>query len=957
MTEWRVSDHFPDEDQDDVKEETYEGVSVISTKHFRAFYTTDQDHITHAANYASDWIAAQEAINPESPLSVASKEAQDALTSQSKHSHPPCINPAAKTMRSRSRLAKLTSLQFGLPPEQTWGGEIRTTALQLQKALQVSAEYIFTQFPLGQAWKDNAAPKAIAWKSSCRFSKSPEHAPQEKDPQGTEDHSIVGFQMYNRDGKWSVSSHQFEAVLGLWSWSLKRSELLDPTAEEHLIRSKMVVVEKSKREDIEAALYLWVTQTRQVREYGAVEGIERPDNLSIPTSILLSRAQSSRQSSGASESRETNTTNADGFTILGIATSGSTSLLQLMAQDVYTVFINRIVDIVGDLRGTGDPEDYLTMRDHSLSTASRATPVFELTNPHIDALANALVSAGVATREEALMSIVPAFLYQAKLPLLDEDTVQSLLDWSKSLRRDLKFREGAALITWMLPRCPARFHKQGLRCLGDLYRRAAMSKKRRDQEFGLSGMRNLKKRHSALASDHQIQGILSCYEHLHDFLHDRTTSKALFMSSEARKSEVERRTEFERQRIHKNSPTGFGQDDLEAVLFFITTHLYEHELILSSLLSTLSMAIDGNHPELIEDLWTRIRLADLTGIPNKTPEGKGIFESSPLLTALNKKRELETIHSLLDWPGLDVDGTDFECDLGDRSRTPLVCAIEANRADVVCSILRRGANLQVSKGNDMRPLRCAFRKGNEGMIRLLIDKGAVLGEGDGQAALILAAEANSEAVIQWLLEEGADIREKDVEGRTALHFAAKANSEGVVRLLVENGAEMHEKDVTGFTPLHFATEAKNNVVIQFLLEKGAKVHEKDIDGCTPLHLAATWGGEEAIRLLLKKGADVYAEDREGRTALHVAARKGHQNILRLLLEKSAEIGSVGDNNWSSLWSVNPEFGRDPTARLLEEKGIEKPLGDERKRGEEEGEEVEEEGEEEGRGWGEGEEEE
>lgn len=907
MTEWRVSDHLPSEEQHGEEKEITKAGIVKSTAYVRAYYTRGDNLITQAANGASEWIAVQEAQND--PTGISS------------------LNPGAKIMRFRSRLAELTGVQFGLPPEQAWGGKIRTTALQLQKALQVSAEYLFTQFPLGQAWKYNAAPKAIAWKSSCWFSRLPDQTSEEKP-------LPVGFQMYNRDGKWNISSYQLEAVLGLWSWSLKRSELLGPTTEEHLTRSKMVVVENSKREDIEAALYLWVTQTRNVRRYEGVGGIKRSDNLSIPTSLLFSKARSSEQSSRTPG--QTHTPNTDEFTILGIPTDGSTSLLQFMAQDVYTVFINRIVDIVRVLCGAGDPEGYFKMRDHFLSTACQATPLFKFTNPHIDALANALVSAGLATREEALMSIVPAFLRQSKLPLLDEDMVQNLLDCAKSLRRELKFREGAALMTWMLYRSPVRFHKQILRCLGDLYRRAALSQKKRDQEFGLFGMECIGHNfYASLGCDHPWQtiDILESYERLHRFFCHYNIPKVPYEGSGA-ESYIESKG-FSLGDLMEHGFTRFPVPiitDLDLALTLNLQFDLPSDVVsrgFEQLLGILRWAIGKNLPELIEDLWIS------AGLPKTTRE----YESSPLITALDLGCDLETFHSLLDWPGIDIDVNASESGLGDGSRNPLVCAIEANRADVVCSILRRGADVHQRDKLGITPLYCAFRKNNEGIIRLLLEAGADevdVRDGRNRTALHFAAESNSEVFVQWLLKVGHDIQWPDDESRTALHFAAMANGGPVVRLLLKKGAEVHKKDRQGRTPIHVAAavEGDNEEVICLLLVNGAQIHEKDAKGYTPLHLAVAEGGNKTgIQHLLKNGAGIHEKDNEGRTPLHLAVKYGRPRILRLLLEKSEEIGSVNDHEWSSLWSCVKNDRE--MAQLLEEKGIEKPLDDGGERGEEE----------------------
>jgi ankyrin repeat protein len=733
-----------------------------------------------------------------------------------------------------------------------------------------------------------------------------------------EDHLTVGFQMYNRDGKWSINSHQLEAVLGLWLWSLKRSEILTGhTTEEQLIRSKMVVVENSTKDDIKSALFLWVTQTRQVREHEAKCGVSRSDNLTIPTSILLSGDQSNPSSNrNCGALNQTDTPNADRFTILAIPTDGSTSLLQLMAQDIYTIFINRIVDVVGDLRGTVDPEEYFTLREHSLSTASRATPSLEFANPHIDALANTLISAGVATREEALMSIIPPFLYQKKLPLLDDDVVQSLLEWAKSLRRDSRFREGAGVLTWVLSKCPDRFQKQALRCLGDLYRRSVRSKRRADQEFGLSGMRNMKTRRGALAgalaSDPQMEDILGCYENLYHFFHDRKMSKTEYLPSVISRDVDLGSRNHRRHSGERGSEATIGQKDLELALtlcerFYLPSGQESEDQ--NKLFDLLTWALSMNFPEMVEDLWT-------SAISLKENKGK-----SPLRVALDHKCQLETFHSLLDWPGIDIDAQGSESGLVDDSKTPLICAVEAHRTDVACSILRRGANLHQHDGQGMTPLQHSYRCGNKLTIQFLLERGADVDErAEGnRAALHLAAEANSEAVIKWLIEEGADIHEKAGENRTALLIASKANNETVIRLLLENGAEISEKDERGRAPLHYAAEGNSSAVMRLLLEKGGKLEEKDGRGRTPLHTAAMVANPSVVQFLLEQGANIDEKDEWDQTALHLASAKGRGQVVRLLLEKGADIDAKDDEGQTPLHRAT-YHGHEQVVWFLIEKG-------------------------------------
>jgi ankyrin repeat protein len=54
--------------------------------------------------------------------------------------------------------------------------------------------------------------------------------------------------------------------------------------------------------------------------------------------------------------------------------------------------------------------------------------------------------------------------------------------------------------------------------------------------------------------------------------------------------------------------------------------------------------------------------------------------------------------------------------------------------------------------------------------------------------LLYAAENGHEAVVKLLLEQGAELETKDLDGRTPLSRAVENGHEAVVKLLVEKGA-------------------------------------------------------------------------------------------------------------------------------------------------------------------------
>jgi hypothetical protein len=86
---------------------------------------------------------------------------------------------------------------------------------------------------------------------------------------------------------------------------------------------------------------------------------------------------------------------------------------------------------------------------------------------------------------------------------------------------------------------------------------------------------------------------------------------------------------------------------------------------------------------------------------------------------------------------------------------------------------------------------------------------------------------------------------------TWLLRVAAEGQEAVVQLLLEKGADVESKDDGGRTPLWWAAANGHEAVVKLLLEKGADVESKDDDdgGGTPLSLAAANGHEAVVKLL------------------------------------------------------------------------------------------------------------
>jgi ankyrin repeat protein len=128
---------------------------------------------------------------------------------------------------------------------------------------------------------------------------------------------------------------------------------------------------------------------------------------------------------------------------------------------------------------------------------------------------------------------------------------------------------------------------------------------------------------------------------------------------------------------------------------------------------------------------------------------------------------------------------------------------------------------------------------------------------------------------------GGALQETDDKGRTALHWAACRGHEAVVAFLLEQGAQANRMDVFSKTPLMWAYEKGHLGVVRMLAEHMGEegLKEKHAKGRTVLHWAVKKGYHEAVKILLLAGADPTITDNEGRTPRALAEEKGQHKCV------------------------------------------------------------------------------
>merc|ERR1712071_266060 len=82
-------------------------------------------------------------------------------------------------------------------------------------------------------------------------------------------------------------------------------------------------------------------------------------------------------------------------------------------------------------------------------------------------------------------------------------------------------------------------------------------------------------------------------------------------------------------------------------------------------------------------------------------------------------------------------------------------------------------------------------------------------------------------IVEYLLEQGADVNFKDDIGRIALHIVASNHSKytvDVLTIFLKQGANVNDKDRRGWTPLHYAAQEQTEwtaSIVEYLKKRGA----------------------------------------------------------------------------------------------------------------------------------------
>lgn len=171
------------------------------------------------------------------------------------------------------------------------------------------------------------------------------------------------------------------------------------------------------------------------------------------------------------------------------------------------------------------------------------------------------------------------------------------------------------------------------------------------------------------------------------------------------------------------------------------------------------------------------------------------------------------------------------------------------------------------------PLYDAVLKNNLEIIKLLLAKGADINKRtkSGYSSLELAVRHENIEIAEFLIKNGIDVNTVEEDfGHSPLYKAAITNNDlHMVKLLVENGANINQKDKYGESILYEATAYENIEIVKFLVDNGVDVNIQNNDGCTALHNAIYSERMDIAKILVDAGADVNLQDKDGNTPANI----------------------------------------------------------------------------------------
>ena len=728
---------------------------------------------------------------------TSTETATDFSSGSSRQESNPEGSRVKQIIQTRTRLAELTS-------SSDHGSSVAWGDMPIRNMAQSLAETIEMTMDLMSGWgvdfgKTFAFPLSFECESAATNSNTPSR--------GT---YFISLLRCGDALRWRVDTNELEAILGLWTWSLYKS---DEEWRQPLNRLVGLSEAEASKEETYLYFHKWIFRQTEARMVSSKM---------IDTSRRLFGFESDKYPYDKE--------------VLVVRTQNDVETM--VAQDIYVHFLRCALGYLDTLGGDVDVQREFT--NSYLAQSSR-----------ISSFMQCFESCGLGSREDAFLCIVPALKEQNLLPELAVDSAHIRRRVENSIHQN-DWRGALGLAKWICQRSEGSELEHSVYELGYLCRRALLSKDRATQEVGFEHVCKILEvsmRKEFLetqpirapsgwgespeyvrwwrAFSQQIGWVawhisvnVPTMKWTQPALRRLNVASTLQPPNATQQSVEESRqaiqglqewltldhVDFARQFSGEEDKMGFAwawQGGCYAILYFFMARLAE---------------VGTRFPPLIQHAYT-------VAAKNHCGWAIRILQSHDV--------EIDTLNA--------------------NNVSALVETVVAEDLVAVQVLLANGADPNGDdKAPDARPLILAANLGFTEIVELLLKNGALqeLTDSIGLSALQWASREDRVETSRVLLSHGAEVDQTGSDHLTPLHSAVLSNQYQMAAVLLEHGANINATEASfGLTALMMAARSSYVDVLNLLLEKGADMHIRDVEGQSALDWAKRNGCHETTAIL------------------------------------------------------------------------------------------------------------
>ncbi|KAL4988309.1 hypothetical protein BDW68DRAFT_196812 [Aspergillus falconensis] len=706
----------------------------------------------------------------------------------------------AKLVRTRAKLARLTSC--GRHPSMDWDDlPIRKVARNLAKTIEMTME-------VATRWKEVPL-------SSCSFELTFACHPDDDKSRGSLETYIIMLERSNDTFQWKVDANELEAILGLWTFWLLKSD--SNWSQSGLGRAVGLTKNEARAEATDLYFHKWIFRQREAM---------------MVSSKMISFPE---QTFGYFPDDY-----ADSKEILVVKTENNLGVMA--AQDIYIQFLT---GVLADCKSLSVDVDILPVSPASFLAQSTS----------LDELVACFETGNLGSREDALLCIVPVLRHQGILPELAGDT-SSVQRRIQKLTSDGNWDDAFSILQWLCQRSEGEELERSVYELGLLCQRAMLTNTASARDKGFEVAKSLL--HCDIRSDF-FEGL-------------RSARPSSWMSSQAHRewwakfaSQLGWATWHIANRLNRQAMKAFLDSvglsnnsilQTNSIRGDYTAPGMAQLMVLASLDPEFVVELPGDYQSgddlyLAECLnwvisneqaalchWLLARWAEY---------GKQSQYQAMRAFVRAAQSDSELAVSTLCRQGADINA------VGHEGCTALMELVSVADMEATRKLLVHGADVNAcSTVNRLSSLGFAAIQGHEEILLLLLDYGADLELRDrfGHSALQSACAENHLDCAALLLDRGANIEAVATDGRTPLILATVGGYLDIVRLLVERGANINAADSEDSTALMLAVTVQSEELVRFLLDMQADKERRDYMGRTALDIAHERGYTSIAAILM-----------------------------------------------------------------------------------------------------------